>query len=289
MREIEVESAGGRRLHVYDTGAGRGGGSAGGDDSRLAVFWHHGTPNVGAPPGPLLPVAERLGLRWVSYDRPGYGGSAPWPGRDMASAAALAVRVADELGIERFAAVGHSSGGPHALACGALAPERVAAVVSIAGPAPYGAAGLDWFTGMTASVAGSLRAAVAGRAAKEKHEAEAAYDPEMFTPADHAALAGPWSWFDDVVGPAVAGGPGGLIDDDLANVGPWGFDPAAVAVPTLLLHGGRDRIIPYAHAEWLARRCPAAELWAQPDDGHISVLESAAVAALEWLSAHRQG
>ncbi|AKH83617.1 alpha/beta hydrolase [Streptomyces sp. CNQ-509] len=275
MREIDVELEGGRRLHVYDTGGE-------GRDDRLAVFWHHGTPNVGAPPGPLLPDAERLGLRWVSYDRPGYGGSSPWPGRDMASAAALASRVADELGIGRFAAVGHSSGGPHALACGALAPDRVAAVVSVAGPAPFGAAGLDWFAGMASSVAESLRAAVAGRAAKEEHEAEAAYEPEMFTAADHAALAGAWSWFDDVVGPAVAGSPDGLVDDDLANVGPWGFDPAAVTAPVLLLHGGRDRVIPRTHGEWLARHCPAAELWIRPEDGHISVLGSGAT-ALEWL------
>ncbi|WP_407560008.1 alpha/beta fold hydrolase [Streptomyces sp. 184] len=275
MREIDVELEGGRRLHVYDTGGG-------GRDDRLAVFWHHGTPNVGTPPGPLLADAERLGLRWVSYDRPGYGGSSPWPGRDMASAAALTTRVADELGIGRFAALGHSSGGAHALACGALAPDRVAAVVSVAGPAPYGARGLDWFAGMAPSVAGSLRAAVAGRAEKEKYEAEAAYDPEVFTAADHAALAGAWSWFDEVVGPAVADGPGGLIDDDLANVGPWGFDPAAVTAPVLLLHGGRDRVIPCAHGEWLAHRCPAAELWIRPDDGHISVLGSGAT-ALEWL------
>ncbi|MFW6691933.1 alpha/beta fold hydrolase [Streptomyces sp. MAR4 CNX-425] len=273
MREIEVEAAGGGRLRVYDTGGG---------DDRLPVFWHHGTPNVGTPPGPLLPAAERLGLRWVSYDRPGYGGSTPLPGRDMASAAALAVRVADELGIGRFAAVGHSSGGAHALACGALAPERVTAVVSVAGPAPFGAPGLDWFAGMAAGVAGSLRAAAAGRAAKEEYEATAAYDPEMFTPADHAALEGAWSWFDDVVQPALASGPGGLIDDDLANVAPWGFDPSAVTVPALLLHGVRDRVIPYAHGEWLARRCPRAELWTRPEDGHISVLGSA-VAALEWL------
>ncbi|GAA2134177.1 alpha/beta hydrolase [Streptomyces synnematoformans] len=270
-----MELGGGRRLHVYDTGGG-------GRDGRLPVFWHHGTPNVGAPPGPLLPAAERLGIRWVSYDRPGYGGSSPWPGRDMASAAALATRVADELGLGRFAAVGHSSGGAHALACGALAPERVAAVVSVAGPAPFAAAGLDWFAGMAASVAESLRAAAAGRAAKERYEAEAAYDAEMFTAADHAALAGTWRWFDDVVGPAVAAGPGGLVDDDLANVAPWGFDPAAVTVPVLLLHGARDRVIPHAHGAWLARRCPPAELWTQPDDGHISVLDSGA-AALAWL------
>jgi len=273
--ELDLTLDDGATLHVYDTGP------AGGDD-RLAVFWHHGTPNLGAPPAPLFPASERLGLRWVSYDRPGYGGSTPCPGRSVGSAAGYVAAVADSLGIERFALMGHSGGGPHALACGALLPDRAVAVVSGAGLAPFDAEGLDWFAGMVPSGVASLSAAAEGRAAKERHEAsDAEYDPE-FTPADLAALGGEWSWFGSVVGPAVAAGPGGLIDDDLAYVSPWGFDPAGVAVPVLLLHGGRDRIVPSSHGEWLAARCPSAELRLSPDDGHISILTSAP-AALAWL------
>lgn len=275
VTETDLRLADGRTLHVYDTG-GR---------DRLAVFWHHGTPNIGAPPAPLFAAADRLGLRWVSHDRPGYGGSTPLPGRDIASVAADVAAVADALGLDRFAVMGHSGGGPHALACGALLPDRVVAVVVGAGLAPYGAAGLDWFAGMVPSGVASLRAAVAGRAAKEAHATSGAeYDPE-FTPADLAALHGEWSWFDSVVGPAVRGGPGGLIDDDLAYVHSWGFDPARVTPPVLLLHGGRDGIAPVAHAGWLAGRCPAAELRRYPEDGHISVLRHAG-SALEWLRGH---
>ncbi|MFG1831686.1 alpha/beta fold hydrolase [Micromonospora chersina] len=272
VTETDLRLGDGRTLHVYDTG-GR---------DRLAVFWHHGTPNIGAPPAPLFAAADRLGLRWVSHDRPGYGGSTPLPGRDIASAAADVAAVADALGLDRFAVMGHSGGGPHALACGALLPDRVVAVVVGAGLAPYGADGLDWFAGMVPAGVASLRAAVAGRAAKEAHQASgAAYDPE-FTPADLTALQGEWSWFDSVVGPAVRGGPGGLIDDDLAYVHPWGFDPARVTPPVLLSHGERDGIAPVAHAAWLAGRCPAAELRRYPEDGHISVLRHAG-SALEWL------
>ena len=270
-RDLRLDD--GRTLHVYDTG---------GSQERLAVVWHHGTPNVGAPPEPLFPAAARLGLRWVSYDRPGYGGSTPKPGRDVASAAADVSSIADALGIARFAVMGHSGGGTHALACGALLPDRVLGVVSVAGLAPFGAQELDWFAGMAASGVASLRAAAAGRAEKERYEQSGAqYDPE-FTSADQEALAGEWSWLIGVVRAAQGSLPGPLIDDDLAYVGPLGFDPADVRAPVLLLHGGRDRVVPRSHGEWLARRCPSAELWLRPEDGHISVLRSGE-AALEWL------
>ncbi|MEU6404315.1 alpha/beta hydrolase [Streptomyces sp. NPDC046985] len=281
MLESDLELGDGRRLHVYDSGARDGG-------DPLVVFWQHGTPNIGAPPEPLFPAADRLGVRWVSYDRPGYGRSTPRPGRDVASAADDVRAVADALGVERFAVMGHSGGAPHALACGALLPGRVLAVAGVSGPAPFGAAGLDWFAGMAPSGAASLRAAAEGRAAKERYEARAEYDPEMFTDADHAALSGAWSWFADVVGPALEGGSGGLVDDDLAYVAPWGFDPALISAPVLVLHGGRDRIVPVAHGRWLADRCPAGRLRLRADDGHVSVLEAGG-AALEWLADHARG
>ena len=120
------------------------------------VFWHHGTPNTGVPPEPLFPAAAQHGIRWVSYDRPGYGGSTPHPGRDIASAAADVSSVAQALGIGQFAVMGHSGGGSHALACGALLPGRVLGVVSVAGMAPFDAEGLDWFAGMAAAGAAEL-------------------------------------------------------------------------------------------------------------------------------------
>ena len=267
MREFDVAG-----LHGYDTG----------EADRLPLIYHHGTPNIGSPPEPLFADGDRLGLRWIGYDRPGYGGSAPAPGRDVASAATDTTRIADELGIDRFAVLGHSGGGPRALACAALLPERVIAAVSISGLAPYGAPGLDWFAGMASP--GSLRAAVAGRAVKEAYEAAPTETDPGFIPVDWAALEGPWGWFGKVVGPALAGGPAAAIDDDLAYVMPWGFDPAGITRPVLLVHGGADAGVPSSHSAWLAAHIPGAELRISPGDGHISILETGAVPALEWIT-----
>jgi len=273
--ETDVRLPDGRTLHVYDVGPA----------DATPLIWHHGTPNLGFPPAPLFADAARLGLRWVSYDRPGYGGSTPHPGRDIASAAADVAAIADSLGLDSFAVIGHSGGGAHSLACAALLPGRVRAAVSVSGLAPYAAEGLDWYAGMADAGVASLRAAAEGREAKERFEAAAGDPGDIgFTAGDEAALSGRWSWVLDVVRPALAAGPAALIDDDLAAVSPWGFDPAAIAVPTLLLHGTADRMVPSSHSEWLSRQIPNAELRLHPDDGHITILD-AVPAALEWIAA----
>ncbi len=70
------------------------------------------------------------------------------------------------------------------------------------------------------------------------------------------ALAGIWSWLGDVAGKGMQGGIDGMVDDDLAYVRPWGFAPEQVGVPVLFVHGEKDRIVPAAHSDWLARRVP---------------------------------
>jgi pimeloyl-ACP methyl ester carboxylesterase len=203
----------------------------------------------------------------------------------VASAAADVARIADALGIDRFAVMGDSGGGPHALACAAVWPGRVLATVCISGPAPFAAEGLDWFAGMAPSGAAEYRAAAAGRAALEAYFASAEFDPAVFTPADHAAAFGAWSWLGTVAAQALATDQGGIVDDDLAYVTPWGCDPRQISTPVLFIHGAQDRLVPSSHATWLAQRCPTAELWLRPDDGHVSILNSS-VMALDWLREH---
>ncbi|WP_431929454.1 alpha/beta fold hydrolase [Nonomuraea jabiensis] len=274
MIELDVPAGGGRTLHVYDTAPEQSG--------RLPVMWHHGTPNVGTPPEPLFTAAAELGLRWVSFDRPGYGGSSVAPGRTIASVAADAATVADALGIDQFAVAGYSGGGSYALGCAAVLGGRVQAVLGLAAIAPYGADGLGWFAGMVPSGVAALGTAAEGREARAALQAsDFVYDCE-FTAADLALFEGPWGWLGVVGQPALAAGPYGQIDDDVSYTLPWGCDPATVDAPVLLLHGTEDRIIPAGHGSWLAAHCPAAELRLCEGDSHFTIVTHAE-RGLEWL------
>ncbi|MET4781509.1 alpha/beta fold hydrolase [Glaciihabitans sp. UYNi722] len=265
----------GRVLRVHDSG---------GPSDAFTVLWHHGSPQTGAPLDPLLSAAAERGIRLVSYGRPSYGGSSPLRGRDVASAADDVRQIADALRLDTVAVMGASGGGPHALACAALLPDRVTAVACLASLAPFDADGIDWFGGMAAG-GESLRAAVHGREARELYEETAEFDPESFNAGDYAALDDTWSSLGDDVGVASKAGTEGLVDDDLAFVVPWGFDVADIAAPVLLAQGGDDRVIPASHAHWLLGRCTDAELWLRPHDGHISILNTSPL-AMDWLLAH---
>jgi pimeloyl-ACP methyl ester carboxylesterase len=259
----------GRTLVVHDSGRG----------GALTLLWHHGTPQTGALLAPLVEHAAKRDVRVISYARPSYGGSTPHRGRAVADAAADVEAIADAMGLGRFATMGASGGGPHALACAALV-ERVSAAVSIAGPAPL-TERFDWYAGMVAPEA--LRAAALGRQARES--IPPAFNPDSFIPADYEALEVRWKALGEDAGRAGAAGDQGAVDDDLAYTSPWGFDLEQVITPVLLVHGGEDRVIPPAHAQHLLQRLPHAELWLRPRDGHVSILDAVPV-ALDWLLAH---
>lgn len=277
--ETDMAMADGRTVHVYDS-------AQPGDPTALTVFWHHGTPQTGFPPEPLPDAASGQRIRWIGHDRPGYATSSPLRGRDVAAVAADVAAIVDRLGIARFAVAGVSGGGPHALACAALLPDRVHGVVCVASTAPHEAPGLDWYRGMVESNAAELRAAVQGRVALHAHvTGDHELDPDMFAPADLDALSGVYGpWLRSTTTAALAGAPDGHLDDDLALVNPWGFAVADIGQPVLVLHGEQDRLVPTAHARWLADHCPATDLRLYPDDGHISVIGRLA-AAMDWLLA----
>jgi pimeloyl-ACP methyl ester carboxylesterase len=276
VSERDLRLQDGRTLRVYDSGG------ADATDA-FTVVWHHGSPQTGAPLEPLLAAAARRGIRLLSYGRPSYGGSSPHPGRQVASAAPDVAQLVDAAGVSRFAVMGASGGGPHALACAALLGDRVTGAVALAGLAPP-TADFDWFAGMVD--AGALRAAAEGREARERYAASDEFDENSFTPADWAALSGAWASLGADAERAGAAGLEGVMDDDVAFASAWGFDVTTIDVPVLLVQGGEDRIVPPAHAKWLMRHCPKAELWFRPNDGHVSVLNACPL-AMDWLTAER--
>ena len=276
--ESDIRLPDGRTLHAYDTGAH--------DDERLAVCWHHGTPNLGHPPTPWFEQAETLGLRFFSFDRPDYGGSSPHPDRTVGDVAADAAAVADGLGIDRFGVLGHSGGGPHALACAALLPGRVVAAASVSGPAPYDADGLDWFAGMAEENQAEYHAALAGAATYEAYVVDNVLPmlqatPEqleeamggLVTEVDKAAVTPELAdWMSRLFHRAAEQGAVGVRDDGLAAVSPWGFELADIVVPVAIWQGRQDAMVPYEHGAWLAAHVPGAEAHLLENEGHLSLV-----------------
>src|SRR3954467_15288556 len=107
---VEVTTSDGRILVAHDTTSPIAG-------ERPTLVFHNGSPHTGAVLEPLAVAAADRGIRLVSYARPSYGGSTPSPGRTVADAANDVAAIADALTIGRFAVIGASGGGPHALAC----------------------------------------------------------------------------------------------------------------------------------------------------------------------------
>jgi pimeloyl-ACP methyl ester carboxylesterase len=271
----------GRVLRVHDSAVHD---SAGPSDA-FTILWHTGSPQTGALLDPLLAAAGERGIRLLSYGRPSYGGSTTLPDRDVASAASDVAQLANELGLDRFAVMSHSGGGPHALACAALLPDRISGVVALASLAPFDADGIDdWFGGMAAD-GESLRAAARGRGARERYEETAEFDPTSFSDRDYALLEGEWASLGTDVGLASEAGSEGIIADDLSFVKPWGFTVSRIVAPVLVIHGGLDRVIPPSHGDWLMRHIPNSEFWFRPGEGHISILDSSPL-AMDWLRLH---
>ncbi len=283
ITEFDLELSDGRTLRAYDSG----GGPRGADE--LVVYWHHGTPGDGAPPANLLAMSEQRRIRWIGHDRAGYPPSSRLDGRSVAAVADDVAAVADYLQIDAFAVVGLSGGGPHALACAALLPDRIGAVATFASIAPDpltltgpAEADWDWLAGMYPGGATELAAAREGGQALAAHLADADFDPEALTARDLAALRDDLGWLGQSGDTAMARGGTGMLDDDLAFVAPWGFDPADITTPQLIVQGGADRVVPPSHGAWLARHQATAELWVSPPDSHLSILQRLP-SVLDWL------
>lgn len=277
--QLSVPTPDGRQLEVLETGPRDG----------LPLVFHFGTPQGAAPIGFLeRPAAER-GLRLISYSRPGYGSSTPRADPSTATVADDApdvVAILDHLGLGDFVTLGWSGGGPRALACAALLADRclaAAAGVSIAPAAEFDG---DIREGMGEENVAEYTAAFTGRDALEKFLTEegsglfsmSADDVadalgDLIPPVDRAALTGELA--EMMAATARAAGRQGIrgwLDDDLAHIRPWGFDLGAITVPVAIWHGTEDRMVPFAHAQWLAANVAGARAHLVEGEGHLSLL-----------------
>lgn len=274
----EVRTRDGRTLEVL----------TGGDPDGFPLLFHGGSPSAAVPYAPLDDAAREAGFRFVTYSRPGYGGSTAFPRPEPAYADDVSdsADLLDALGVDRFLTAGWSGGGPRALGCAALLPERCLAAASLAGVAPHDGDGLDWKAGMAEENVAEYSAAEAGR------EAYAAYLEQEFLPvlladaddlaeslggllppADREAMdRGFTEWLTETFHRAGAQRVAGVLDDGQAAVRPWGFDVGSIRVPVLVYQGRQDAMVPYAHGAWLAAHVPGAEAHLTEDDGHLTLV-----------------
>lgn len=264
-----------------------------GDPHGRPIVYFHATPGSRLDMAFADDIANELGVRMISFDRPAYGGSTP-AAFGLISVASDAAAIADELGIERFATLGQSGGGPFSLAAAATLGERVtqAGVASGAGPfrlVPGALAQLD----ATDTAAVSL---LPGDTIGAQRGFASGFAPlvSLFRDASSADIVGAFHDLlssrdaelmqDEHLMTAVANsmreslrqGPDGGGWDNVAWVGTWEIDVTAIRCPVLLWYGDEDRFCPPAHPQWLRDNIAGAELTMRSGEGHFGFMEHTA-------------
>jgi pimeloyl-ACP methyl ester carboxylesterase len=282
----------GRRLDVYVHGDP--------DGPAGTVLYHHGSPSSGLIPPSWDAQSAAAGVRLISFSRAGYGSSTRREGRSVADNVTDAVEVLDAMGVPRAWVLGWSGGGPHAIACAGMAPDRFPGAATIGGVAPYPAEGIDWFEGMGPENIEEFKGVLA--------------DPGYSV----RSAERDWPKYRDVTGPELADALGGLIDhvdrgsltgefaestaaatreglresywgwvdDDWAFARkPWGFDLGAITAPIHVWQGGHDKMVPFGHGGWLCDHIPTACRHLDPEEGHLTLALDAFPRILDELIA----
>jgi pimeloyl-ACP methyl ester carboxylesterase len=260
-------------------------------DARGLLLFHVGTPSAAVLYPGLVAAAAAHGLRTATYSRAGYGRSSRRPGRSVADEAAISAALADRLGTQRFLTAGWSGGGPVALACAALLPDRVGACMTLAGLAPRVEAGpkawasfnskpqqAEWdvlASDDPSSLIPEFEEAVQvfGRMTAKKLQAVGGTPDARAIEHDHKTEIVPF--LVKSMRRAVVVGYFGYLDDNLAQARDWGFRVADIRVPVIVRQGELDKLVNPGHGRWLAEAIPDARGVFFPDAGHGSV-------ALPW-------
>jgi len=270
--DLRINLPDGRPLSVW----------TGGDPGGVPVIYLHGTPSSRLQAVSGHDAAMHQGVRLIAANRPGYGAASDVP-TSLSSIAEDTLALSDALGLNRFAVLGVSGGGPFALACGATAPDRVVAVGVVVGVGPWrlidppgsnpedrAALELADAGDVEAALAVFRRSAAGDFASMLELDDDAMMDdfiqpvPEqeraLFTPQLRAV------WAADLREALTSYD--GYARDNLAWGGDWDLDLAAVSSPTWLWYGDEDRLVSADHGRWLHQRIAHSTLVIRPGAGH---------------------
>ena len=268
----------GRRMAYSDHGSGP------------LVLECTGTPGCRLADPRQIELAEELGYRMVTPDRPGFGRSDPLPGRSVAGWAADARALLDSLGVDRFAVSGGSGGGPYAVACGVLLADRVTAVALAAPAAPAGAPAHGFVPREEAAL--RERGETFARLLRDDPDGFFAYTAPDESAADRAAheAEDPESRAQTVefFREAFRQGAEGYVTDHLLAGGDWGDLLPRLHRPTRIWQGDDDNNVPIEATRWMAARIPGAELTVLPGAGH-GLTDDAYPEIYRWLLGRTTG
>ncbi|HWI61143.1 MAG TPA: alpha/beta hydrolase, partial [Symbiobacteriaceae bacterium] len=226
-------------------------------------------------------IAQRLGVRIITMDRPGSGLSDFQPGRRILDWPADVAALADHLGMGSFAVAGISGGGPYALACAYAMPDRVTAAGSISGVAPFdfpeATEGMNpmnrFMFGMARRLpwqANHLIGWAMSSALKGDRSKYAQQMLKSFPKPDQEAMQrlGIEAMVLDSAEAFRQGVRGNSWETALVSR-PWGFSVAEIRVPVHLWQGDADANVPLGMGRWLATNIPGCQARFCPGEGHL--------------------
>jgi non-heme chloroperoxidase len=234
------------------------------------IMFHHGWPLSSDDWDNQMLFFLAQGYRVIAHDRRGHGRSAQVDhGHDMATYAADAAAVAEHLDLRGAVHIGHSTGGGEVAAYVArhgLPAGRVAKAVLVSAVPPIMVKTERYPGGLPIDVFDGLRAALAAGRASFYRDLPAGpfYGFNRDGAEVKPAVVDNW-WRQGMMGSAQAHYQGikAFSETDQTD------DLRAITVPTLVLHGDDDQIVPYQNAGMLsAELLPKATLKIYPGYSH---------------------
>jgi pimeloyl-ACP methyl ester carboxylesterase len=247
-----------------------------GDPTGRPLFLFHGSPGSRVfAPNPF--TTEEFGIQLITVDRPGYGRSDPQPGRQILDWTADVEALAGSLGIPEFDVMGHSSGGPYALACAYAVPNRVKHVALVSCVAPQGEPFPDPLSDSEDQALTRLAWDDPTEAARLIAESVAwlVETPERFLELprpepDVRLLRDPAirGLYLNTVREAVKQGIDAYAWDGVLERRPWGFALVELAADVGIFQGEQDAAVPPSEAQKLSAALPGSQLKRFPGTGH---------------------